>query len=103
MIDKGFEKVHISDINWDADEIAKKDLLIDLGEKFEENRYIAVAGTGHKMNVDDEILTNGQKKLLALSHRYEDWKYHTGSSREGEYFDKVQDGIDDAKKAISQL
>lgn len=102
MIDKGFEKVHISDINWDADEIAKKDLLIDLGEKFEGNRYIAVAGTGHKMNVDDEILTNGQKKLLALSHRYKDWKYHTGSSREGEYFDKVQDGIDDAKKAISQ-
>lgn len=102
MIDKGFEKVHISDINWDADDIAKRDLLIDLGERFEGNRYLAVAGTGHKMGEDDEILTNGQKKLMALSHKYDDWQYSIGTGKEDYYLGQVVNGVDEAKSAITK-
>ena len=75
LIDAGFEKKRIDDIIFETDEIAKKNLLIDLGSEFDgKNRYIAIAGTGHKLGEEDEILTNGQKELRSLAHRYEEWK-----------------------------
>lgn len=103
MLNNGFEMYNIQDINWDADEIAKKDLLIDLGEKFSENRYIAIAGTGHIINVNDEeeeILTNGQKQLRALAHKYEDWKYGIGTPEEYKNKEEVYKQINKTKKAI---
>ena len=75
LVNLGFEKRAIDEILFETDEIAKKNLLIDLGPEFQgKNRYIAVAGTGHKLGEDDEILTNGQKELRKLAHRYDQWK-----------------------------
>lgn len=75
MSDLGFETVKIDDINFEVDEIAKKNLLVDLGPEFSDrNRYIAVAGTGHKLNEDEEILTNGQKEIRKLARKYDEWK-----------------------------
>lgn len=75
MINSGFEVRSINDINFEVDEIAQKNLLIDLGPEFQgKNRYIAVAGTGHVMNQDEEILTNGQKEIRKLARKYEDWQ-----------------------------
>ena len=71
----GFETKFINDINFEVDEIAQKNLLIDLGPEFQDrNRYIAVAGTGYKMGEDEEILTNGQKEIRKLAHKYEEWQ-----------------------------
>lgn len=71
----GFETRAIDNINFEVDEIAQKNLLIDLGPEFQgKNRYMAVAGTGHIMDEDEEILTNGQKEIRKLAHKYEDWQ-----------------------------
>lgn len=100
MLNKGFEIRNIEDIDWNADEIAKKDLLIDLGEKFNNDRYIAIAGTGHVIDDDEEILTNGQKQLRALAHKYEDWKYSIGTDEELSNKEKIYSQLTKTKKAI---
>lgn len=101
MKQDGFEVRKIDEINFEVDEIAKKNLLIDLGAEFEGNRYLAVAGTGHVLNEDEEILTNGQKQIRALAHRYDEYKelrHDPESQRQA--MDKVINKLDDARTAI---
>lgn len=105
MLNKGFELKPIEDINFEVDEIAKKNLLIDLGPEFEGNsRYVAVAGTGHIMgDGEEEILTNGQKQIKALRHKYDDWKnvkHDPEAKMKAE--EKIINQMDEAKSAIKQ-
>lgn len=73
---KGFKVKKIDEINFEVDEIANKNLIIDLGKDFDsEYRYIASPGLGHKFGQDDEIFTNGQKELAGLANMYEEWKH----------------------------
>lgn len=102
LIKMGFEKRAIDKINFEVDEIAKKNLLIDLGPEFQgKNRYIAVAGTGHIMNEDEEILTNGQKEIRKLAHKYEAWKEvrHDAKLRD-EARQAINEQADEAIQAI---
>lgn len=100
----GFEVKKIDDIIFETDEIAKKNLLVDLGEEFNgKNRYIAVAGTGYVIGDDEEILTNGQKELRKLAHKYDEWKL----SRHDEDLESgkrraVEEQAEEAIKAIRQ-
>ena len=105
MINKGFELKPIDKINFEVDEIAKKNLLIDLGPEFEgNNRYVAVAGTGHIMgDGEEEILTNGQKQIKALRHKYDDWKvvkHDPEAKMKAEQ--KIMDQMDETKSAIKE-
>lgn len=103
MKDLGFEVKKIDEINFEVDEIAKKNLLIDLGPEFEGNRFIAVAGTGHKLGEDDEILTNGQKQIRALAHRYDEYKnMRHDLEAQREIKERVVDQIDEARTAIKE-
>lgn len=105
MLNKGFELKSIEDINFEVDEIAKKNLLIDLGPEFEgSSRYVAVAGTGHIMgDGEEEILTNGQKQIKALRHKYDDWKnVKHDSEAKMKAEEKILNQVDEAKSAIKQ-
>lgn len=103
MKDLGFEVKKLDEINFEVDEIAKKNLLIDLGPEFEGNRFIAIAGTGHQLNDDEEILTNGQKQLKALARRYDEYKDKRHDPEEQRIIrERVIDQIDDTKTAIKE-
>lgn len=101
MKELGFEVRKLDEINFEVDEIANKNLLVDLGHDFERNRFIAVAGTGHQLGDDDEILTNGQKQLKILAHRYDEYKdirYNPEEQRKIK--EKIINQIDETKTAI---
>ena len=103
MKDLGFEVKKLDEINFEVDEIAKKNLLIDLGPEFEGNRFIAVAGTGHQLGDDDEILTNGQKQLRALAHRYDEYKDNRHAPEEQRKIkERMINQIDETKTAIKE-
>lgn len=91
MVNHGFEVKYINDINFEVDELANKNIIIDLGEDFnfkkphsnlnynanKSQRYIASPGLGYRLgetNEETEILTNGQKEIKALRRRYDEWK-----------------------------
>ena len=70
----GFEERNILDLKFGLDDIATKNLMVDLGEDFNlEDRYIAIPGLGMKV-ADTEVRTEAQTKLLALQHRMQELK-----------------------------
>ncbi|MGL4877962.1 hypothetical protein [Paraclostridium dentum] len=81
LMKQGFEKRHISDIEFDAEDIATRNLLVDLGEEFGTNRYIAIPGTGSKVG-DEDILSAHQSKLRSLKRSFEEFDSLGGINNE---------------------
>lgn len=92
MKNKGFEVMHIDDVNFNLDDLVEKDIIVDLGENFTEGkRYVAVPGTGMKI-ADEEIRSEGHKKLNKLKHSIEELNEFGGNKDNEDYkraFQKV--------------
>ena len=104
MLDNGFKVKSIDDINFGVDNLVEENIIVDLGEKFRDKRYVAVPGTGMKI-ADEEIKTQGQKKLNLLKNRYEDLEYLHGEKTinadlYNETFDKVLNAREETIKAV---
>ena len=99
---KGFKVKKIDDINFEVDEIADKNLIVDLGKDFDsQHRYIASPGLGYKLGPDDEIFTNGQKEIAGLANMYEDWKHVRNVENQKDDFKlRMQEKVINAKKEI---
>ncbi len=100
----GFEERNILDLKFGLDDIATKNIIVDLGEDFNlEDRYIAMPGLGMKV-ADTEVRTEAQAKLLALQHRMQKLKSLAGE--EGDKKDaimaKVITAREEAIDAISK-
>lgn len=98
---KGFELKSIDDIHFGVDSVAEKNLLIDLGEEFKENRYLAMPGLGMKVG-DDEIKTEAQQKLQALQHRVLDIREAAGEDKE-KINELIQRAVNAREEAIDSL
>ena len=104
LINRGFEVKHIKDIAFDAEEVATKNLVIDMGANFLDTdgstkRYIAVPGTG-KMVVDDEIRKKSHNDLFSLRHRYDEYMSAKGNKKDST--DKLLANIIDLQNSIAK-
>ena len=102
LTDKGFEVRHINDIAFDAEEIANKNLIVDLGESFnekQESRYIAVPGTG-KTVVEEEIRRKTHGDLKALQNKYEEYIMIKGNQKGNS--EKLENEIKDKLNNIAK-
>ena len=78
MKQKGFEVMDIKDVNFKVDDLVERNIVVDLGEKFgQENRYLAVPGTGMKI-ADEEVRDVGHQKLNKLKHSIEELESLSG-------------------------
>lgn len=120
MKDHGFEVKHLEDINFEVDELAKKNIIVDLGEDFnfkkagenltfntdKSQRYIASPGLGYRLgqtNEETEILTNGQKEIKTLRKRYDEWKDVRHDSKKGEEaLVRLSEQVTETTKAIDK-
>lgn len=120
MQDHGFEVKRIDDINFEVDELAKKNIIVDLGEDFsfrkagsnldfnidKSQRYIASPGLGHRLgqtNEETEILTNGQKEIKSLRKRYDEWKEIRHDDKKGqEALVRLSEQVTETTKAIDK-
>lgn len=90
-----FELRDIRDINFDAEDVATKNFLVDLGDKFNnEERYIAMPGLGFKVK-DEEVLTEAQSKLYGLQRRIKEIEDLHGET--GEKYDRMINGVRKAR------
>ena len=102
--EKGFEERNILDLKFGLDDIATKNLMVDLGEDFNlEDRYIAIPGLGMKV-ADTEVRTEAQTKLLALQHRMQELKGLAGEEgdKKEAIISKVITARQEAVDAISK-
>ena len=100
LVNRGFEVKHIKDLAFDAEEVATKNLIIDMGENFSNDpslRYLAVPGTG-KMVVDEEIRKKSHSDLSSLKHRYDDFMSAKGNEKEST--DRLFNSIIDLQNSI---
>lgn len=103
LLNQGFKKVHISDINPDIESLSTQNLLVDLGSHMDSSyRYVAVPGTG-KLVADEELRGKSHNKLIALKHKYDEYLGVKGSNYEEEKNLKVamQSLSDDITKDVS--
>lgn len=102
--EKGFEERNILDLKFGLDDIATKNLMVDLGEDFNlEDRYIAIPGLGMKV-ADTEVRTEAQIKLLALQRRMQELKSLAGEEgdKKEAIISKVITARQEAVDAISK-
>lgn len=96
MQQKGFELMDIKDVNFKVDDLVERNIIVDLGEKFgQENRYVAVPGTGMKI-ADEEIRDIGHQKLNKLKYRIEELEALAGE--QGEDYDRAFQRVLDTRK-----
>ena len=104
MTEYGFKVKSIEDINFGIDNLVEENVVVDLGEKFRDKRYVAVPGTGMKV-ADEDVKTLGQKKLSSLKARHEDLEYLHGEKTinadlYNKSYDRVLEARDETIKAV---
>lgn len=97
--DYKYEISNINDIAVGVDEIATKNILLDMGEEFGEHRYLAMPGIGSKFG-DTEIKKDYQAKLSSLQHRYQDYILKKGTEESLEIKEQITKQLSDMSELV---
>lgn len=103
MLEDEYEVKNIKDVLFNADNIVEKNIIVDLGKEFNENRYVAVPGTGISI-ADEEVKDRGHKALTALKIKYDEYASYGGQETEEalEAKAKVLNRRDDVIEAVQK-
>lgn len=98
----GYKTMRIEDINYDVSQLSTKNILIDLGEEFNNHeRYLAMPGLGSMVG-DEEVKLNAQKKVIGLKHRVQDIRANAGGDKD-EYNRLISKAVDARQDVIESL